>query len=325
MTLSLLRRFIRVGRRAVAAVKPLQTHPGRTAIGANACVDPSARLTVLDAEQAPKICIALGDNVYLGRGVEITAAGGGAVLIGHDTSLQDGDIIYGDVRIGSHCLFGRQVFVASRGHAFRREPTWLIRDQDAAVLASLPNAGPRTVIEDDCWIAQNVVVMPGVYVGRGAVLGANCVVTKDVGPYEIHGGVPNRKIGTRVEFRPPNLLSATEDSHLPYFYRGFALSQAALTRSRTQGVIMAHGQPFKACLVLAGAEGGQLEIRGRLASGTMQLRVNGEMQPTNASGDFAIRAIVPPASDTRPAPLRDYTLVEFAAESAFSIATAFVS
>ena len=252
---------------------------------------------VIDAEHAPEICIALGDNVYLGRHVEITAAGGGAVLIGPETSLQDDDIIYGDIRIGAHCLFGRQVFVASRGHNFRHRPSWLIRDQDAMVLANPPNAGRRTVIEDDCWIAQNVVVTPGVYVGRGAVLGANCVVTADVGPYEVHGGVPNRKIGTRLEFRPPYKLSAMEDDHLPYFYRGFALSQASLASSRVQGTIKAYA---KACLVLAGAEGGRLEVRGRLARGQIRLSINGTAQPAQAEGEFVIGAPVPPPTTHAP-------------------------
>src|SRR6478609_2403762 len=103
MTFSFIRRVVRAGRLALGGGAPLVTHPARTVISTDACVDPSARLTVLDAEQAPAISIALGDNVYLGRQVEITAAGGGAILIGRDTSLQDGDIIYGDVRIGSHC------------------------------------------------------------------------------------------------------------------------------------------------------------------------------------------------------------------------------
>jgi acetyltransferase-like isoleucine patch superfamily enzyme len=318
MMTSIIRRLANVGQRAT----PLITHPGRTTIGARASIDCSARLTVLDAERAPEGRIALGDRVYLGRQVEITAAGGGSILVGDDTSLQDGDIIYGDVRIGSHCLFGRQVFVASRGHNFHRHPAWLIRDQDAEMLASLPNAGPRTVIEDDCWIAQNVVVMPGVYIGRGAVLGSNCVVTRDVGPYEIHGGVPNRKIGTRLDFCPPTTLRASEDDHLPYFYRGFALSQTALAWSRAQDAIAARSE---ACLVLAGAESSRLELRGHLAGHRLRLRVNGVEQAVSASGDFTVQTNIPPAQNDRPSPLRGHTLVEIAAEGGFSVSAASLS
>lgn len=316
---SFVRRAVSAGRRVLNPETALVTHPARTVIGPGACIETSARLVLLDDAHAPETGIALGENVYVGRRVEITAAGGGSVLIGADTSLQDDDIIYGDVHIGAHCLFGRQVFVASRGHNFRHKPSWLIRDQDAAVLSKLPNAGQRTVIEDDCWIAQNVVVMPGVYVGRGAVVGANCIVTRDVAPYEVHGGVPNRKIGTRLKFSPPANVSALEDDHLPYFYRGFALSQVALSQSRAQGRIQAHG---KACLVLAGAEGGRLEIRGHCAQGGLQIRVNGQMQPGKIEGDFVFNAIVPPASDTRPAPLSGLTIIEMTSTGGFSTAGA---
>jgi hypothetical protein len=180
------------------------------------------------------------------------------------------------------------------------------------------------VIEDDCWIAQNVVVMPGAYVGRGAVLGANCVVTRDVGPYEVHGGVPNHKIGTRLEFRPPAELSATNDDHLPYFYRGFALSRAALAQTRPLGAIMAHGEICEAWLVLAGAEDGTLEVCGHL-EGTLRLCVNGAIQLVEAQGDFKIRTVIPPAHDARPAPLRGHTLVELTADRPLSITGASVS
>jgi acetyltransferase-like isoleucine patch superfamily enzyme len=311
----------RATRQLLAQAAPYASHPDRINVGKNVSIHPSARFTVLDADWTQGR-IALGADVYLGRQVELTAAGGGSVIIGEDTSLQDGNIIYGDVRIGAHCLFGRQVFVGSRGHNFRRHPAWLIRDQDAEALATLPNAGPRTVIEDDCWLGQNVVVMPGVYIGRGAVVGANCVVTRDIGPYEIHGRAPNRKIGARLEFRPPTALHATEDSHLPYFYRGFALSQAALTRSREQDAVTALGE---ACLVLAGAEDGRLEIRGHLTGGGLRLRVNGAQRPVEAQGNFVIHADISPADDTRPAPLQGYTLVELAAEGDLSVTTASIS
>lgn len=319
MILSFARRVMRAGLRPDTA---FISHPSRITVGAGVSLDSSARLTLLDAEHAPEVGIELGANVYLGRQVEITAAGGGAVLVGADTSFQDGDIIYGDVRIGAHCLFGRQVFVASRGHNFRRQPARLIRDQDAAVLANPPNAGPLTVIEDDCWIAQNVVVMPGVYVGRGAVLGANSVVTHDVGPYEVHGGVPNRKIGTRLEFRPPAQLDALDDDHLPYFYRGFALSQDCLAASRKRGGVDADR---KACLVMAGMPGGQLELRGHLAGGALRLRVNGMEQSATARGDFLVQAEIPPATNARPAPLEGHTIIDLEADGAFSVTGASVT
>lgn len=53
------------------------------------------------------------------------------------------------------------------------------------------------VIEDDVWIGRNVVIMPGVFIGKGSIIGANAVVTKDVEPYSIVGGVPAKLIRKR--------------------------------------------------------------------------------------------------------------------------------
>ncbi len=50
------------------------------------------------------------------------------------------------------------------------------------------------VIEDDVWIGANVVILPGVRVGRHSVIAAGSVVTKSVEPYTVYGGVPARKI-----------------------------------------------------------------------------------------------------------------------------------
>lgn len=52
------------------------------------------------------------------------------------------------------------------------------------------------VIEDDVWLGTNAVVLPGVRVGRGAVVGAGAVVTRDVPPFTVVAGVPARPIRT---------------------------------------------------------------------------------------------------------------------------------
>lgn len=53
------------------------------------------------------------------------------------------------------------------------------------------------VIEEDAWIGNNSYVGPGVTIGRGAIVAANSMVTKDVPPYTIVGGVPARPIRRR--------------------------------------------------------------------------------------------------------------------------------
>lgn len=52
-------------------------------------------------------------------------------------------------------------------------------------------------INDYAWIGSRAMILPGVTVGEGAVVGAGAVVTRDVEPYTVVGGIPARPIGTR--------------------------------------------------------------------------------------------------------------------------------
>ena len=53
------------------------------------------------------------------------------------------------------------------------------------------------LIEDDCWIASNVVILSGVTIGKGSVVAAGAVVTESIEPYSIVGGVPAKLIKKR--------------------------------------------------------------------------------------------------------------------------------
>lgn len=57
--------------------------------------------------------------------------------------------------------------------------------------------GADVIIDDHVWIASRVTILPGVHIGRGAVIAAGAVVSKDVPELEIWGGVPAHKIGMR--------------------------------------------------------------------------------------------------------------------------------
>lgn len=54
-----------------------------------------------------------------------------------------------------------------------------------------------TVVGNDVWIGYNVMFMPGVQIGDGAIIGTNSLITKNVGPYEIWGGSPAKMIRKR--------------------------------------------------------------------------------------------------------------------------------
>ena len=55
------------------------------------------------------------------------------------------------------------------------------------------------VIGNDVWIGYEAVIMAGVQIGDGAIIGTRAVVTKDVSPYAIVGGIPARKIRSRFD------------------------------------------------------------------------------------------------------------------------------
>jgi acetyltransferase-like isoleucine patch superfamily enzyme len=56
----------------------------------------------------------------------------------------------------------------------------------------------EVVIEDEAWVGANVTILKNVHIGRGAIVAAGAVVTRDVGPNEIVAGVPARQISIRM-------------------------------------------------------------------------------------------------------------------------------
>jgi acetyltransferase-like isoleucine patch superfamily enzyme len=64
----------------------------------------------------------------------------------------------------------------------------------------------ETVIEDDVWIGRNVSIRAGVHIGRGSLIAMGAVVTKDIEPYSIVGGVPARVISMRFKAEDDRFL-----------------------------------------------------------------------------------------------------------------------
>ena len=164
--------------------------------------------------------VKLGNGVWLGRDCEISA--GDRIEIGDRTSLQNRTQLHGDVIIGAGCVGAANLYISSGEHGFRDSPHLPIRVQDfhRARCANTVRSRP-VVIGDDCWLGINVVIMPGITIGRGCVVGSNAVVTRDIAPYTIAAGAPARILGQRLPFIPPAFLDGGDDAHLPYFYAGF--------------------------------------------------------------------------------------------------------
>ncbi len=97
----------------------------------------------------------------------------------------------GLVRIGRHVMIGPELMALSRNHR--------IADLKKPMREQGRKADRRIVIEDDVWIGGRVILLPGISVGRGAVVGAGSVVTKDVPPFSIVAGNPAKIVGKRTE------------------------------------------------------------------------------------------------------------------------------
>ena len=97
--------------------------------------------------------------------------------------------INGTCTIGKYVMMGTDVVVITRNHAFDRT--------DVPMMEQGFEAERPVVIGDDVWIGDRVVILAGVNVGEGAILAAGSVVTKDVPPYAIVGGVPAKVIKFR--------------------------------------------------------------------------------------------------------------------------------
>lgn len=121
------------------------------------------------------------------------------------SAIHMGAVLYtlGGVRIGPGStldqgvrLDGRGGLTIGAGVAIAPEVALLTADHDP----QSPDFAGRTapvVIEDHAWLGTRAMVLPGVTIGQGAVVAAGAVVTKDVPPYTIVGGVPARPIGER--------------------------------------------------------------------------------------------------------------------------------
>lgn len=119
------------------------------------------------------VCIMESCKIFSPSGVEI----GDKVYINHHTGISGN----GGVKIGNYVLIGSNCSILTILHK--------TTDWRKPILEQGMECAPIE-IEDDVWIGVNAVILPGVKIGKGAIIGANAVVTKDVAPFSLVGGVP---------------------------------------------------------------------------------------------------------------------------------------
>lgn len=96
-----------------------------------------------------------------------------------------------EITLGNDVLLASRVYISDHSHG---SPDY--HDIDVPPSARKVFSKGPVVIEDGAWIGEGACILPGVRIGRHAIVGANAVVTRDVPPYTIVGGVPARAIKT---------------------------------------------------------------------------------------------------------------------------------
>lgn len=161
------------------------------------------RSGVVMNNQGSTQAITIGAHTVVGGELLVFADGGRLTVgdycyIGKDSRIWS----YADIRIGNRVLISHNVNIhdtishslsASERHAHHRR---IFQGQDSS-LGRVPRE--PVVIEDDVWIGFNAVVLKGVRVGRGAIIAAGAIVTKDVPPFSIVAGPAGTIIGTSLE------------------------------------------------------------------------------------------------------------------------------
>lgn len=145
------------------------------------------------------------------------------VFLGAHSYMNDGGYIRSNVFIGRYCSIGRRVTILAARHNMHILSTSPALNNGNEVYTSEQkemlgiNTTPvRVIIENDVWIGDGAVIMPGVRIATGAVIAANCVVTKDVPPYAIFGGVPGKLIKYRFPTEIKEQLLSTRWWNMDY-------------------------------------------------------------------------------------------------------------
>jgi acetyltransferase-like isoleucine patch superfamily enzyme len=157
--------------------------------------------------------IHLGKGVYLDEGVYLHACPQG-IEIGEGTFVMHGSVLHvynfrdlphGGIKIGRNSLVGEYTVIRGQGgvtigdRVFTSPHTQLLAvnhvyDDPDRSFTEQGITAEGIIVEDDVWLGAGAIVTDGVHIGKGAVVAAGAVVTKDVPPHTVVGGVPARQI-----------------------------------------------------------------------------------------------------------------------------------
>lgn len=142
--------------------------------------------------------IEIGDNCYFDRGVQISAWSDyegqkfmPEIHVGDNCGIGANSHItaINCIKIGNNVRLGKNIIITDNAHGASDRKLLDINPHDRPLFSKGP-----VIIEDNVWIGEKASIMPGVRIGRGAIIGANSVVTRDVAPYSIVAGIPAKLI-----------------------------------------------------------------------------------------------------------------------------------
>lgn len=135
-----------------------------------------------------RLRIELGAEVFIGPNAIFQ--GEGSVAIGNGTYIGAGFSCNAmqSIIIGEKCMLGNYVSVIDNDHGL----------DAGSDMITQPLRSRPVRIERNCWLGEKAIILAGVSIGAGAVVAAGAVVTRDVEPNAIVGGVPARLISSRA-------------------------------------------------------------------------------------------------------------------------------
>ena len=139
----------------------------------------------------PKSCLLLGEESVICRGTVIVLTNDAKLKIGKKVYIGELNNIRctNNIQIGDSVKISQLVTIVDGQHEF------IDKNLDIGEQGYEKNS---IVIEDNVWIGANSVILPGVKIGKGAVVGAGAVVTKDISNYSVVAGNPAKTIKSRI-------------------------------------------------------------------------------------------------------------------------------
>jgi len=131
-----------------------------------------------------------GKNVNIGQNARFGT--GKNIIIGYNSGIGINAKVPDNIIIGEHVMMGENVTVFGSNHAFDRI--------DIPMTKQGFKTYPPVVIEDDVWIGNNTIILPGRTLKKGSIVAAGTVLTKDFPEYSIIGGNPSRLLKSRLDF-----------------------------------------------------------------------------------------------------------------------------